>query len=126
MVKPAWTVEQNARRERRSGLIAAARLEPREGRAAVEIPVRFHHEDEVVRAVAKNISVGGMFIATASPVAYGTTISVEMPLPGMAELATISATVRWMNDEGMGVQFGAMGARETYGLLRVLDDSDPP
>ena len=124
MSKPAWTIEQNARKERRSGLIAAARLEQRDGRASVELPVRFQRGDEVVRAVARNVSVGGMFIATDSPAAYGATITVEMPLPGLTELASIAATVRWTNDEGMGVQFGVMGARETHGLLRVVRETE--
>lgn len=115
----------DAERARRSGVREAIKEARREHRANLEIEMRFRvpteDGDELVYARAKNISVGGMFIATERPAAFGASITVEIALPDLPELAKISATVRWTNGEGMGVQFGVMGARETHGLVKLLE-----
>ncbi|AUX24768.1 hypothetical protein SOCEGT47_053070 [Sorangium cellulosum] len=73
-----------------------------------------------VDATCRDISLGGMFIETASPAPFGATIEVLLPLAGLKQAAAIPSIVRWTTPEGMGVQFGAMGARETYALTQLL------
>ena len=41
-------------------------------------------------------------------------------LPGAKEDSKLPATVRWANTEGIGVQFGLMGAKETHLLTEVM------
>lgn len=122
MSEPASKVDERARI---SGIREKAREARREHRAHLEIEMRFRvatdDGDEVVYARAKNISVGGMFIETDRPVAFGGALTVEIALPNMPELAKIACTVRWTNADGMGVQFGVMGARETYGIVKLLE-----
>lgn len=114
-----------AERARISGIREAAKEARREHRAHLEIDVRFHlasgEGDEVVRARARNVSVGGMFIETDRPAPFGAEITLEIALPDMPEFARLAGTVRWTNADGMGVQFGVMGARETHGIVKLLE-----
>jgi len=71
-------------------------------------------------ARCRDVSLGGMFIETSSPPPYGTLVRVFMRLPGLRGEVTIEAIVRWSKPDGVGVQFGVMGARETHGLTELL------
>lgn len=73
-----------------------------------------------IEAACHDVSLGGMYIDTAEPQVYGTTLRVFLRLPGMRQEAQIEAIVRWWKPTGMGVQFGAMGARETHALTTLL------
>jgi type IV pilus assembly protein PilZ len=66
--------------------------------------------------VGKDISVGGMFIETETPSAFGSEVVVVVELPGQKDKLTLPAVVRWTNPQGMGIQFGLLGARETYAI----------
>ena len=41
-------------------------------------------------------------------------------LPGLNDEAKVKSKVRWTETTGMGVQFGMMGARETYALTKLI------
>jgi uncharacterized protein (TIGR02266 family) len=65
-----------------------------------------------VRAVTRNIGVGGAFIATAEPEAVGTRLEVELEIPTSDQKIPLQAEVRWVvepeddrHDAGMGVRF---------------------
>jgi type IV pilus assembly protein PilZ len=73
-----------------------------------------------VEARCRDLSLGGMFIETPAPLPYGTPVRVHLRLPDLGGEAAIEAIVRWAKPDGMGVQFGAMGARETHGLALLL------
>ena len=73
-----------------------------------------------VQARCRDLSLGGMFIETAAPLPYGAALRLHLSLPGLRGGATIDAIVRWSTPEGMGVQFGSMGARETHALTRLI------
>lgn len=90
-------------------------------RKPIELSISFRIGDgPQVDAICRDISLGGMFIETASPAPFGATIEVLLPLKGLKQPAVIRSFVRWTTPEGMGVQFGAMGARETYALTQLL------
>lgn len=73
-----------------------------------------------VEASCLDVSLGGMFIETATPAPFNAAITVFMKLPGLKQEARIAATVRWTKPGGMGVQFGVMGARDTHALTELL------
>lgn len=73
-----------------------------------------------VEARYRDVSLGGMFIETEAPHPYGTRLRVFARLPNLPGEAVIEAIVRWAKPDGMGVQFGSMGARETHGLTVLL------
>ncbi len=77
-------------------------------------------------ALCRDISLGGCFLTTATTAAFGASVVVFLELPGLRDEegrptpAVVASTVRWTTPEGMGVQFGPMGVRETHALLQVL------
>ncbi len=73
-----------------------------------------------VEAACRDISLGGMFIETPLSAPFNAPVTLYILLPGMKQEVSIRATVRWTKPEGMGVQFGVMGARETHALTQLL------
>jgi type IV pilus assembly protein PilZ len=74
-------------------------------------------------ARCRDISLGGMFIETDAPLPYGSALRVHVRLPGLKGESTLRAVVRWAAANGMGIQFGTMGARETHALTLLLAPS---
>ena len=68
---------------------------------------------------ATDISLGGMFIRTSRPASFSSEISVHVTLPGQKAAFALPAVVRWTRPDGMGIQFGALGARETHAILSL-------
>jgi Tfp pilus assembly protein PilZ len=90
-------------------------------RQVIECEVSFQVGDGPASvARCRDISLGGMFIETPSPLPYGTALRLLLPLPGLPAGARIDAVVRWGKPTGMGVQFGVMGARDTHALTELL------
>lgn len=90
-------------------------------RKQVTAPIAFQIGDGPwIEAESQDISIGGMFIETTQPAAYGATIRIYIQLPGLKQESLIDAVVRWRKATGMGVQFGVMGARETHALTRMI------
>lgn len=91
-------------------------------RKSIRVPVAFQVAGgERVEASCTDISLGGMFVETPAPAAYGQQIVVHIALPGMKGVTALASTVRWVKrGAGMGVQFGVMGARETHALLQLV------
>jgi hypothetical protein len=99
-------------------------------RVPLGVPVEFRSGDSShkVHGTAKDISLGGMFIETASPAAVGVTLFLGFTLPGYGKPMFVSGTVRWTSQVGMGVQFGPLGASETHAIthMRRAPGSSPP
>jgi type IV pilus assembly protein PilZ len=73
-----------------------------------------------VEATCRDLSLGGMFIETTVSAPFGAPVTVYLTLPGLRQEVTIRSTIRWTKPEGMGVQFGVMGARETHALTQLI------
>jgi uncharacterized protein (TIGR02266 family) len=86
-------------------------------RASVRVPlslnVDFESRGEVRKCMMKNLSAGGIFVATASPLPIGTPFNVririertgeEVELPG--EVVSVGLSANLANEEhGMGIRF---------------------
>ena len=72
---------------------------------------------------AKDISLGGMFVLTEAPLAFGVELVIHITLPGQKSAFAFPAVVRWSRaGEGMGVQFGLLGARETHAITELTKE----
>jgi Tfp pilus assembly protein PilZ len=91
-------------------------------RSPIGLPVEFTTEDsrETFSGTGRNISLGGIFIETNGPVSFGIEILVRIALPGHREPLVVPATVRWKCADGMGVQFGLLGAWVTYAIIKIV------
>ncbi len=69
--------------------------------------------------VSRDISLGGIYIETESPFAFGSVITVYITLPAYETELALPAVVRWNSPDGMGLQFGSMGAHATHAITEV-------
>lgn len=77
--------------------------------------------------VCQDFSLGGMHIQATATAAFGARITIHWPLKGLPEGSTLPGLVRWVKPGSIGVQFGSLGARETYALTEMLaSETSPP
>jgi len=94
-------------------------------RAALEAPVEFSSKtgnggEERRSGRSKDISLGGMFVYVEQPLPFGADLVVHVLLPGQKAPFALPGVVRWSRPgEGMGIQFGLMGARETHAITEL-------
>jgi Tfp pilus assembly protein PilZ len=90
-------------------------------RAPINSPASFSlkGKPEKTPGLVKDISVGGMFIETTAPAAFGADVVVHVGLPGANDPLALPGVVRWIRDGGMGVQFGLLGAVETHIITEI-------
>jgi type IV pilus assembly protein PilZ len=91
-------------------------------RTPVDLAVQFAAKGSSKRVPgrAKDLSIGGMYLQTATPLPFGTEVVVEVLLPGQKAPMALPAVVRWTRaTEGMGLQFGLLGARETHAITAL-------
>lgn len=95
----------------------------RYARTPIEQPVLFVLKDTEgwTNGVGKDISLGGMFIETESPAAFGADVVVRIRLrtPSDEREFDLPGVVRWVRGGGMGVQFGLLGALETHAITEL-------
>ncbi len=77
-------------------------------------------DDERHPARISDLSLGGAFVSDVNPPAFGTELTLFIAFPGSTRETKVHATVRWRDPEGVGVQFGMLGARDTYALTEFL------
>ncbi len=90
-------------------------------RKSVTIPVALLLPERL-EVTCRDLSLGGVFVEAERTLAYGSKLTVLLRLPGLNEESSVEGTVRWGQGNGMGIQFGPMGARETAALLSLLKD----
>jgi hypothetical protein len=74
---------------------------------------------EPFTATSKDISLGGMFVASEVNPLFGTQMIVRITLPGQKAPFNLPCVVRWNVPGGFGVQFGLLGAKETHAITRL-------
>jgi len=91
-------------------------------RAPIDLPVEFAVKGSTERTPghSRDISVGGMYVETEHPAGFGADVVVYVQLPGQRAPFALPAVVRWTRaSEGMGLQFGLLGARETHAITEL-------
>jgi type IV pilus assembly protein PilZ len=93
----------------------------RYARVPLTVDVQFSKKGstDLLPGKSRDLSLGGMFIETYAPLAFKSELVVHVHLPGEKGPFTLPAVVRWTSAEGMGVQFGNLGARETYAITQA-------
>ena len=89
-------------------------------RFVAELDVTILHEDREVKGRSINISLGGLFMSAEGRVPFGAQAKVRLRLPALKEDAVIPVTIRWVTDEGIGVQFGSLRALEVWALNKLF------
>lgn len=91
---------------------------PRDQRVDAVIPVRFADAKEFLVEYTSNISLGGVFVRTASPSAFGTVVRLSLELPGTSQAVPVTGQVAFVlpadqaarqgKVPGMGVRFARL------------------
>jgi hypothetical protein len=68
----------------------------------------------------KNLSMGGALVATRR-IAMGERVTIWFRIPTHENEIETQATVRWSTDQGIGVQFDGLRARETWALGKYFE-----
>jgi hypothetical protein len=90
-------------------------------RSAVRLPVELSTSEfeGLTPGVASDLSIGGMLVESTFPAAFGDAVVVRICLPARSPL-NLPGVVRWSREGSLGVQFGLLGARETYALTEMM------
>ena len=90
-------------------------------RVNVDTPVSCQpREGAPLLGMAKDISIGGMFIEATGTLPFGTEVTIVGRFPGMKAELRLPGIVRWAKPSGFGVQFGSLGARDTHAISELL------
>lgn len=81
------------------------------------------HPEGEISCVTQNISLGGMSLLCEEQLAYGVVVELRFSLPALKDEVRTEATVRWVKDDGFGVQFGSLRAREVWALNQLFRDA---
>jgi type IV pilus assembly protein PilZ len=97
----------------------------RHSRAPLDVPVEFvvKGTSERLGGTAKDISLGGMFVATAEAPPFNAEIVIHVLIPRQKAPFAIPAIVRWTSKDGMGIQFGLIGAKETFAITEYCREA---
>ncbi|HMI83056.1 MAG TPA: PilZ domain-containing protein [Polyangiaceae bacterium] len=96
-------------------------------RKQVSLDVEFNVAEGPRQAgLCRDFSLGGVHIDTTSPAPFGANVTVYLRLKGASAVSALPGIVRWVKAGSMGVQFGLLGARETYAITEMLAESLPP
>jgi hypothetical protein len=89
-------------------------------RAPFDDKISMQHGGEVFEARVRDLSVGGVYVVSDRRLPFGATVSVTLKLPALIERGkppvTLEGIVRWVREDGFGIQFGPTGALATYAL----------
>jgi hypothetical protein len=67
-------------------------------------------------ATILNLSIGGARATSIGKHAMGQRVDVRFKVPSVEHSVEIGAIVRWANDEGVGLQFDGLRARDVWAL----------
>lgn len=84
------------------------------------LPVVLIHGGKEIPATTRNVSLGGMFVVTATHLVFGDAVQLRVRLPSLKEDSLFDATVRWKESDGFGVQFGSVRAIDVWGLNQLF------
>ena len=93
-----------------------------ERRVAIDVV----HEGASFASYTRNISLGGVFIETESPLPFGVRVSLKFRIPTQTEPVEVDGQVRWQETEdgqvrGTGIRFDGLRARDVWALNKFFE-----
>lgn len=97
-------------------------------RLPIRITVEYEDTEDFLTDYAANVSIGGMFIETAEPLAVGTRFKLRFAVPGRPTPIDTVGEVRWMQSPdksapmapGMGVRFDDLEPADAQAVAELL------
>lgn len=101
-----------------SGERARVRNRRARNRIAVRISATLVWDGVEHQVLISDLGMGGAFVQCEVRPPFGS--AVTLAFSHWTGPLRVAATIRWNGDHGVGMQFGAMSARETYAVAEVL------
>jgi uncharacterized protein (TIGR02266 family) len=100
----------------------------RQTRVPIQLEVEYRTRGNFLVAYSTNLSKGGLFLQTDTPLPVGTTLKMRFCVPGVDDPIETEAVVAWIrpaaspegHPSGMGVEFGTLDARYGQVIDRVV------
>lgn len=86
----------------------------------LEATVTMEGDAEAVAGRVRDLSIGGMFFVGDGKPAFGTKVKVAIAFPKPSGTLEFPAIVRWGGEDGFGLQFGLVGAKETHAITQTM------
>jgi len=99
-------------------------------RRVLEVHIDLHTESQFFNGFSKDLSDGGVFVATYAPAEVGTELALEFQLPAGRAVRT-SGRVVWIRDAsgdaapGMGVAFQGLASDDRDAILEFTRERAP-
>jgi uncharacterized protein (TIGR02266 family) len=100
-------------------------------RVLIRALVDYESRDTFLYDYSRDLSQGGLFICTESPLEVGKEIKLKFSLPDVERVFEVAGEVRWVNEEdregilkGMGVQFKNLSADDRMLLQEYVENYD--
>jgi uncharacterized protein (TIGR02266 family) len=91
-------------------------------RVPVAARVRFKSEKREEVWFTEDIAEGGLFLKVESPPFIGTTLELEIALPGVTKLIRVKGDVVWRHEgKGCGIRFVRMTAEQRKTLVAFIE-----
>jgi hypothetical protein len=87
----------------------------------VDLEVEVTIEGETHRAVARSLSLGGAFIESTLRPAFDQRVQLRFRMPDRGVPIEATATVRWSDGNGFGVQFDGLRAHTVWSLGKYFE-----
>ena len=93
-------------------------------RHAVSIKAKMLVNGEARECTILNLSLGGALTSMAL-LAMGSKVNITFNVPTIDEAIDIGATVRWADDNAIGIQFDGLRARDVWALNKYFEQLQP-
>jgi len=92
-------------------------------RAPVSVEVVFSTPGDAVRAYTKDIGVGGFAISTRKPMPKGSTLQIQVRVPGWDTPLAAQGEVVWTTEEAMGIAFQQLSSTDERKLKQLIAEN---
>jgi len=102
-------------------------------RIELEVEISLESDHNFYTGLTRDISSGGIFVATGVTYDVGSRVAISFTLPGRDEAISAEAQVRWVRDprtmrtdgpEGMGLKFVNLSPEARAAITEFLDQRD--
>ncbi len=93
---------------------------PRVPRAPLSMEVQFPSQGSVAKALTKDVSTGGLALATDRPLPVGSVLNLTVKVPGWPEPLSVKGQVMWVKAGTMGISFQELGPKDQQRLKDLV------
>jgi type IV pilus assembly protein PilZ len=75
---------------------------------------------EETRVKVRNLGIGGLFLTANISLSFGAKVTVTIDFPAPVGRLVFPAVVRWRDNDGTGLEFGLLGAKQTHAIAQLM------